>query len=397
MKTELHVVQLIGHLNTGGAENALFRRVQYLKDKGIKYTICLYENQGRYGEELIRLGYSVIFMRKNFLTGRFQKLPKFVTWPFRVLESVVFVFRLSLLVRRLKVDIIHTHMFSANLWGRLASIANPRLGIIITEHTVGGWHKETKHKIVNRILASWSDRIVAVSNAVAESVSRQLGNTTPSSKVVVIPNGYEFLEGSKTQESEHNISEKRGLRIASIGRLVEIKRLDILMRALKSVICSHPEISCWIVGDGPMRSRLERMSEELCLNQTLSFLGERYDVRELLNDVDVVISTSDAEGMSNTILEAMGAGLPVIATDVGGNQELVRNGQTGILIKPGDVEELANSIIYVLNDMERAKKMGETGKRKVEEFYSMEKVSQDWLDLYREVLKEKIEKRSRRE
>lgn len=147
-------------------------------------------------------------------------------------------------------------------------------------------------------------------------------------------------------------------------------------------------MSCCVIGDGPERNRLEQMVKDMNLTQKVFFLGERYDVSSLLQELNLVVSTSDNEGLPMNLLEAMAAGIPVVATDVGGTSDLIETGKTGVLVKAGDVQEIANGICSVLNNPELANKMGKQGMKKIKETYSLEKIIKIWETLYKDIFNE---------
>jgi glycosyltransferase involved in cell wall biosynthesis len=386
----IHVLHLLEHLKVGGAERLVFDLFHAFDSSRFKSTVCLYRDLGIFADRLKDAGYQVVFLRKDILTRFFPDVPRIVLTPLLLIESFVFIIRLASLMRNLKVQILHSHMFSANLWGRLASLLAVSPKVITTEHNVNGRFSDLKHSLMNRILLPVSDRIVAVSDAVAETVVNL--QRPPAKKLVVIRNGIRMEDIEKYRKSNINpqYSHMPGEKpiIVSVGRLVPQKRHDLLLEALRICADNKIKFSCWIIGDGPERSNLENRAKQLNLSDIVFFLGERSDVRELLHYVDMVVNTSDKEGLPISLLEAMAARLPVLAADVGGNREVIQTGETGMLVEPGNIKAIADGILKLLQNSELAKNISQIGYEKVKKYYSIEVVAKEWEKLYEEVLNE---------
>jgi glycosyltransferase involved in cell wall biosynthesis len=378
----IKVLHLIEHLEVGGAEKAVVNIVQSLDKDRFYSVVCLYRKMGSFADELQKTHHRVVFLRKTIFTSHSPRLFKL---PFLLLESVVFIFRLARLMRKNEIDIVHSHMFSANLWGRLAALIGGRPGILTTEHTTSDWQVSTKETVFNRLLAPLSNRVVAVSKTVADTVAKE--QRIDSNKLVTIVNAVKL--DNKYSHMQKKISLPGTMpRIGIIAYLVPVKRHDLLFHALEICIKRIPQMSCCVIGDGPERNRLEQMVKDMNLTQKVFFLGERYDVSSLLQELNLVVSTSDNEGLPMNLLEAMAAGIPVVATDVGGTSDLIETGKTGVLVKAGDVQEIANGICSVLNNPELANKMGKQGMKKIKETYSLEKIIKIWETLYKDIFNE---------
>jgi glycosyltransferase involved in cell wall biosynthesis len=383
----IHVLHLLEHLKVGGAERLVFDLVHTFDSSRFKTTVCLYRDLGIFADRLKDAGYQVVFLRKDILTRFFPDVPRIVLAPLLLLESFVFIVRFASLMRNLKVQILHSHMFSANLWGRLSSLLVGRLVVITTEHNVNGRFRSLKHSLINRLLLPLSNKVVAVSGAVAETVVNL--QRPPAKKLVVIRNGIRMEDIEKYRKSDINpqYSHMPGEKpiIVSIGRLVPQKRHDLLLEALRVCADNKIKFSCWIIGGGPEKSNLENKVKQLNLSDIVFFLGERSDARELLHYVDMVVNTSDKEGLPISLLEAMAARLPVVAADVGGNREIIQNGETGVLVEPGNIKAIADGILKLLQNPELAKNISQIGYEKVKNNYSIEVVAKNWENLYEEL------------
>jgi glycosyltransferase involved in cell wall biosynthesis len=279
-------------------------------------------------------------------------------------------------------------MFSANLWGRLSTLFLKNISIITTEHTIIKKNETLKHSIINRLLSPLSDKVVAVSNAVAKTVIQE--QKISSDKVVVIPNGINInsvdtIEKNLYKDNKNNIYSTKP-RIAIIGRLVKVKRHDLLLNAISRCIERIPTMICLIIGEGPEREHLKQLTQHLNLSERVFFLGERTDVKELLNYIDLVINTSEQEGLPMSLLEAMAAGIPIIATDIEAHREIIQHGENGILVESGNTKALATYICHLVENPKLANDIGEKGKTTVNNFYNIDKISRIWESLYEEIL-----------
>jgi glycosyltransferase involved in cell wall biosynthesis len=188
----------------------------------------------------------------------------------------------------------------------------------------------------------------------------------------------------------------RGFQPAATGRFkaIHAARLDYstkdqrtLLRAVRLVVDRQPEFRLDIVGDGPDRTVLEDLCDELQLRSHINFLGFRNDVHELLPQADLFVLSSVTEGLPMTLLEAMAAGLPIVSTNVGGISELVNHNETGLLVPPQSPEALAGAILELMHDPQRAVNMGHSGRRRVEEEFDIRVVTAKYEELYRALLR----------
>jgi glycosyltransferase involved in cell wall biosynthesis len=381
----IRVLHLIEHLKVGGAERVVVDLVQALNRNRIHSLICLYRERGKLASELESSGYPILFLRKEIITPH---IPGFLRLPFILLESIIFVFRLAELIRKNRILIVHSHMTSANLWGKLAVLVGRHSGIITTIHNIRDHQNSIKKDIIFRILLPLSDRVVAVSQKVAETIKQN--QSSIRNKLIVIPNGIRVCNYKEVGNTNHNGQQENlpGTKplIAIIGRLVKQKRHDLFLKSIRICMDRIPQINCWIIGDGPEKCRLEQLAQKLNLADKVFFLGERNDVRTLLHLVNVIVNTSDREGLPISLLEAMAEGVPVVAVDAGGNGEIVKTGKTGILVKTGDINGIANGICQILENPDLGKQLGLTGQARVSEFYSLDKTTKMWEKLYKDVL-----------
>lgn len=264
------------------------------------------------------------------------------------------------LLREERVDVIHAHKFGSNLWasliGRLAGVPV----IVAHEHT-WSFQGDLKRQLLDRhVIGRLATVVLTVSQKDRErmiSIER-----LPPEKVVHVPNGIIPLPTSGADvRAELGVPADAPL-VVAVAVLRAQKALHVLVRAAEIVHRALPEARFVIVGEGPERTALVALSRELGLDATVLFAGHRTDVGDVLAAADVVASSSAYEGSPLALMEALGAGKPVVATAVGGVPEIVRDGIEGRLVPPGDPEALAGALLELLRDPELRERMGAAGR-----------------------------------
>ncbi|MDY0392055.1 MAG: glycosyltransferase [Candidatus Bipolaricaulis sp.] len=176
----------------------------------------------------------------------------------------------------------------------------------------------------------------------------------------------------------------------AVGRFDVPKDYANLLQAFAYVAQARPEAQLLIAGDGPLRPSMEQLANDLGITDRVKFLGIRRDIPALMNAADAYVMSSAWEGMPNVLLEAAASGLPIVATDVGGNSEVVIDGKTGFLVPPKDPEALAQAMVQLMGlPQEERRRVGEAARQYVEANYSLDRVVDQWEALYREFLAQK--------
>jgi len=289
------------------------------------------------------------------------------------------VVRLALRLRALRPQVLHTHNPGPHLHGALAAWL-ARVPVLV--HTKHGRNRVERRivRIINRFAASRSDCVVAVSDDAA-AVSRDI-ERVPSVKIRTIHNGVDLdhyaYRGPRAGRTD--------LRAVTVARLDPVKDQATLLRALRLIVDREPSFSVDVIGDGPARSELEALRAELRLERHCRFHGFQDDVRPFLAQADVFVLTSISEGIPLTLLEAMATGLPGIATDVGGNREVIVPGETGYLVPPRSPAAFADAVLRLRTEPAELDRLGLGSRRRVEEEFSLAVMVARYEALYQELL-----------
>jgi glycosyltransferase involved in cell wall biosynthesis len=343
MRTVLHMSSSSG---PGGAETLLASVASGLDASRYRSIVCLFRD-GWLREHCEKLGLEthIIPMRGMMDFGWFRRFGR--------------------LVRERRVGLIHAHEFGANTYGALVG-ALARIPVVTTVHGRGYYGDRLRRRLAYR-LVSRAAAMVAVSEDVKRFIVERTG-TSPA-RVRVIYNGV----GAATPMSPHEKARVRadlGIRegesvVIVVGSLYDVKGHRYLLEAVPKILTACPSTVFLIVGRGHLEMTLREQAKALQIDDRIRFLGFRRDVPALLSIADVFALPSLSEGLSIAILEAMAAAKPVVTTAVGGNPELVLDGETGLLVERADPQALARALTKVLTGPSEARRFGANGQRRV--------------------------------
>jgi sugar transferase (PEP-CTERM/EpsH1 system associated) len=364
------VLYLITELSMGGAQRALLHLLCGLNRERFAPTVaCLYNGDGVIAHEIQTMDIPVFDAR---MCGK-ADLKAFN--------------RLYQHVRSVHPTILHSSLFHANLPGRITGRCTGVPIIISSERTMA-MESEWRYRL-NRWTISMVDRVVAVSKEVGEFCVSNI--RLPAQKVVVIHNGVEIptlpLDAREQARLELGLSQD-ALVCGAVSRLDPVKGIKDLLLAFSQVGTAFAAYLV-IIGEGSERQHLEQVAQEIGVMDRVIWAGYRANVPSLLTAFDIFVQPSLHEGLPNTVLEAMAAGIPVVATRVGGTPELVVNGKTGMLVPKSDPDSLADVITLLLESPEARESMGRAGRQRVQQHFSVEKMVQKTEQLYEELLMEK--------
>jgi glycosyltransferase involved in cell wall biosynthesis len=362
------VCQVLHTLNVGGAEVLAARLARRLRDMCRFVFLCL-DELGTLGAELRSEEFAVeVLGRKSGVDGRCA-------------------LRLAQALRRERVDVIHAHQYTPFFYSLLARLVFDHPPVLFTEH---GRHfpdyRRPKRVLANRLLIQRRDRIVGVGQAVRQALINHEG--LPAKRVGVIYNGIDaacFANGHCDRASiRHEMGVGRDdFVVLLVARLDYLKDHATAIRMLARVRERRPDIRLVLVGEGPEQAAIARLVDEHRLAEQVRFLGLRKDVARLLHATDLFLLTSISEGIPLTVLEAMAARLPVLATRVGGLPEIVEEGRTGRLAASGDDAALADYLVQLAEDPGLRREMGRQGEERARTLFSESLMHAHYLDVYR--------------
>ncbi len=366
----LNVMLMTDVTGRGGAEKALVDLALRLDRSHYNISVCATRSAGNYQPLLDAAGVH------TFILGRTSR------W------EIYKMLRLIRLFRQQPVHILHTHLFGSNTWGRvLGKLAGVPV-IIAHEH----WSTKSRQEAwVDRLLSRLSDRILVPSQESKRIVMRT--DHIPANRVNVIYNGVDVSQFAPRDDSgaarrELGVPPGATL-IGYVGRLSPEKGgQDILIRAVSRVRQTNPNVRLVVVGDGPLRPGLEKLAATL--DEPVIFTGLRADVARLLAAMDIFVLPSLHEALPIAALEAMSTRLPVIATSVGGNPEVVQEGVTGLLVPPGDEIALYKAIMKLLSEPTLASSIAVAAQAHVNANFTLDQMARRVEALYDELAGSKL-------
>ena len=355
---------MISSVNVGGAEKVLLTLLKRLDRERFEPVVCVMGG-GPLVHEVRAIGFETVTM--PYVEGK---------------KNFRFLLDLIKVTRKLKPDIIQSHLWLTNLYASAC-------GAVLHVPVVATFHSnnpiETKYEMLSlKLIHLLSTRVITVS----EPQIRHYGFSPGSAKVAVIMNGTELADGNgnkcaPAEETRVRLGLKESDRVLiCVANLRPVKGHVYLLRAMESLARRHGNVRLLMLGEGELREELTARVREYGLENHVSFLGYRDDVRDLLCLADIFVCPSLSEATSLAILEAMAAGKPVVATNVGGNSALVDDGVTGFLVPPGNADALGERISLLLSDRELADRLGREARAKAEKRFTVDTMIKAYDDLY---------------
>lgn len=372
---QINIMFLTCSLNIGGTENHIFHLLSNLNKEKFNPVICCLYYLGSIGKMLIdnrrdiRIYHNVIRNKWDILG--FRKLMR--------------------IFKNEDIHILYMVNSPVTLFYGITCAQFSGVNACLTRMTtINPVYHPKRRKIVNTLSSTFLNRVIAQ----ADSHKRYLieSESFSAEKIVVIYNGVDMALFNK-HFNKVSIKKSLGIPLDSfvvgmVGRLAPEKNHPLFLYAAKKVVSCYPRSCFLIIGDGIERKSLESLTDELGIQSNVCFLGSRENIPEIISIFDVAVLTSNrVEVFSNAILEYMAAGKPVVATNVGSIADQVVDRVTGFLIPPDDHEALANRILKLLYDPDLARRMGEAGRKLVEEKFTIQKMVEKYETLFRELIR----------
>ena len=367
--TTLRVLQLIDGLNVGGAEVLLCDLVRHLMANG----------------HHVHVGYSTpgpMEARLREMNAPMTRLPRLA----RV--DPLLLLRMMRLIRRERPNIVHTHLFKSDLHGRLAARWSGVPVVVTTAHNNDAWAQRAPLGALYGVTARLADRVIAVSDEVRE-YQIQYTHVAPE-KIITIDNGVDTrrFEGQdaagRALRAEFGFAADAPL-VGIIGRLSLQKDHALFLQAAAHIRDELPAARFLIVGDGALRTELTAQAAALGLSEAVIFTGLRSDIPAVLAALDLLVFSSQWEGLPVTLLEGMAARKAIVSTAVGGVPGVVKDGESALLVPPADAQALAQACLRVLREPALKDCLGAAAFERVRARYSLEAMLKRTTDLYEEL------------
>jgi glycosyltransferase involved in cell wall biosynthesis len=372
----LKVLLVTDEMEVGGTQRQIVAIAGGLDRRHFDVTVLYFRNRSFLVDELEAVGVPVVFMSKSMRID-----PRFLT---RLREFLV----------EQRFDVMHCFSFTGELWGAVARLlmrSCERPALVTSIRGKYEWYSRSNWLL--KRLATWqSDAVVANSHAGAEYAADRMRLT--AERITVIYNGVPLPAPQPSERSrkraELGLAPDRFVALF-VGRLVDHKDLPTLLRAARQLAREGADFRLLIVGDGPLRGAVEQQVAAHGLEERVTLLGECSDVGRLMAACDVLVLPSVREGLPNVVLEAMAAGLPVIASRAGGNVELINDGVDGLLFDVGDERQLASTIARLAADAALRGRLVQAARLKAGTRFSVPAMVDRLAHLYRRVAKARAE------
>ena len=369
---KIRVLEMIDRPSLGGGQAALLALASHLDKERFEALISARDG-GPLADDARHLGLG------------------FLPVPFKKTFSPSMTRKIRRILVENEIDILHTHGGIAGLFGRRAAGKSKTPVVIHTLHGIHYLHYRNKalrylHILLERHLSRRTDAVIFVSEADLRAGEQH--KLVPGAKRILIKNG---IDSARFEETEAFEKTKRELKwklkldppiVGTVARLHRQKGIIDLMRAAGHIHRGLPEAKIVVVGGGPLERTLRIEAKKLDLQRFFVILGERREARELLSLFDVFVLPSLWEGLPLALLEAAAMGKPLVATNIDGVREVIRDGETGLLVPPSNPEKLAEAILRLLRDKDLAHKLGENAKATIPPSFPLSKMIDETEQLY---------------
>ena len=361
----IKVLHLVTSLEVGGAQHGMLLGLPRFDSDQYEHIVCSIMGRMQMASQFREAGIEVRSLGLSRKT------------------DIGVVLRLRAMLKEMRPDVLHTYLLHGNILGRLIGRLVGVPVIIGSERTIGQARKWGR--LVTRLTNPLTDAVEVNSEIGGKAIERDLG--VPSEKIELVRSGLDlsvFSSANRRDElrSEFGVAADQHL-IVYMGRLRTVKGVEFGIRAFATALEQLPNIRMVLAGEGDQRNFLGSLVSELGISEQVEFLGVRNDVPELLGAADSVLMPSLTEGFPRTAIEAMAAGKPVIATNVGGTPEAVIDGETGILVPARDSDALSAAIVRLVGDTDLQARLAQAGRKRAEKNYSVDRYVSRLDELYR--------------
>ncbi|KPJ53750.1 hypothetical protein AMJ39_03345 [candidate division TA06 bacterium DG_24] len=374
-----HILHLNFGTELGGTETMILHYLDHADTGSFRYSVAAFAHRGPLLQEAARRGCRTLLLgmrSERDLLGILRAVP-----------------RLHRFMRQERVALVHTYGLHTGIIGR--AVARSAGARVVAGQRTADSRRPRMHSLLNRLTSRWVDLYVSNSEAGRRLLIERDG--IPAARAITVRSGIDpqwgrdLGAGDRPGHRDRSFpgAEKIGEHDAVVGMIAHFRRGKLfhqLIRVGDMVLRSIPAVKFVLAGDGETRGRIERLAQETEGRSAFVFAGALADIGPLLRQLDLFVLATETEGLPVSIIEAMAVGKPVIATQVGGIPELVEDGITGLLVRPGDDHALADAILRLLRDPALARRMGEAGRRRIAESFGIESMVKRLEQIYRHVL-----------
>jgi len=341
------ILYVITSTGFGGAERLLLSYLKLLDHSTYKFYVCSLRD------------------KPNDLEKELSQYSSLTSLRVKNKFNPVVIPRLIKLINEIKPDIIHTHLFQARFYTSIARFFTHKTLLITHKHNNVNLVKHNVFILLEMISIFFNDKVIAISNAVARSLMKV--EFVSEKKIFVLHNGIDFQKFNKIADKKV-ISTNNDIIIGLVCRLEPQKGILYLLLAMKIILAKFPTAKLEIVGDGSLMNELIKFSKKIGISNSVKFFGKFADVIPFYKRMNVFVLPSIYEGFGIVLLEAMAAGVPVVATNVDGIKEVVTHGENGILVQPKDPQAIADAVIKIIENDQLTERFVMTGYKRAELF-----------------------------
>lgn len=352
-------------LAIGGLQQVIVNLCKSIDQNRFRASVLCLRNRGEFASEVECIGIPVHLLPQTDKTDYLSFL------------------KIACILRRERIDVIHTHNTQPFVEGTLGALLSGVRRVVHTDHA-RDFPDKMRYMVAERLAAIYADNVVAVSDHTARNLKKY--EKIPEKKIIVIPNGIDgkhFRQKMDVEAQKNEFNIPHNVPVIGLGvRLSEQKGITYLLSAMPDILRRHPHTVLVIAGNGPLETHLRRQAAELGIKRSVRFVGPLIDIRKLLCMLDIYVLPSLWEGLPMVILEAMAAGCPIIATNVGGNKTAIRNNVNGILVPPANPKAIGEQVIALLNDNERRTKFIEKSSTLFRKKFESHRMAEQYMALY---------------
>jgi L-malate glycosyltransferase len=333
----LHVITSLG---IGGAENLLLSYLKNLDNNKYSFYVCCLRD------------------KPDDLSSEISEYAQIINLKMKNKFNPIVVSRLLKVIKKIQPEIIHTHLFQPRIYTTFAHLLYNRAVLLTHKHSIVNPGKHHIFMLLEMVAILFNKKIIAISDSVKESLYKY--EFIPKSKIFVLTNSIDYLKFNEASKNKTYLIEK-SIVIGTVGRVERVKGIKYLLLAMQIILQQYPNARLEIIGDGSQLNKLKSLAEKLGISNSIIFFGKLANPIPNYRRMDVFVLPSLLEGFGIVLLEAMAAGIPVVATNIHGIKEVIVDGKSGILVPPKNPEAIAKAVTSIIEDPQLSKDLVDGG------------------------------------